>query len=75
MWPCVHQIFSFVQLGREKQGVWGVVGGLWKMYKILLYFKCIAALLCVLRCAVFFKQYKCYNAGENESSIEDLPQW
>ena len=56
MWPCVHQVYIWFKFGlrqnirQKKQGG----GGLWKMYTFLLFFKCIAALLCVFRCAVFF---------------------
>ena len=48
IWPCVHQVYSFVQLDLSQSL------GQEKMYTFLLYFKCIAALLGVFRFVVFF---------------------
>ena len=42
MWPCVYQVYNFVQLGLNQN-----------MYTFLLYYKCITALLCLFRFAVF----------------------
>jgi hypothetical protein len=52
MWPCVHQVSIFVQLGLSKNLGQEKEGGGWGLWKM--YFKCIAALLCVFCCVVLF---------------------